>query len=101
MFPQTQPKGLYPGSARLAIVDLATGAVRTAPGHWLALGSDFAWARWLPDGKHLITCTWTPGYLVDSVTLTAKPLVPANGPSHPADSGQDLNFTVAVVPPRR
>src|SRR5260370_25999840 len=53
-FPHTPPPHATPSSAPLAIVNLATGAVRMARGPRLALGMDFACARWLPCGTHLI-----------------------------------------------
>ena len=79
--------------ARLAIVDLATGAVRIAPRLSLPLGMDIAWARWLPGGAHLIAGAATgTTYLVDTATLSARPLVVAPGP------GADVNYTTAIVP---
>jgi hypothetical protein len=101
VFPQTISGRTGPGSARLAIVDLATGAVRLARGLSLALGMDFAWARWLPGGMHLIVGTGTGGYLVDSATLSARPLFSARGHGHNIANSQDINFTAAVVPLRR
>jgi hypothetical protein len=91
---------MTPGSARLAIVNVATGAVRVARAPRLALGTDFAWARWLPGGTHLIVGTGTGPYLVDSATLSARPLV-AHGPGRNRGSSQDINFTAAIIPLRR
>jgi hypothetical protein len=98
VFPQTAPRHTTPGSARLAIVSLATGAVRVARAPRLALGMDFAWARWLPGGTHLIVGAGTGPYLVDSATLSARPLV-AHGRN--IGNSQDINFTAAIVPLRR
>ena len=80
-------------SARLALVDLATGALRVVPGVRFALGADIAWARWLPGGSSLIAAATTgSGYLVDVATLAARPLaVRGRG-------AVDVNFTAAVVP---
>jgi hypothetical protein len=80
-------------SARLALVDLATGALRVVPGVRVALGADIAWARWLPGGSSLIAgATTGGGYLVDVATLAARPLaVRGRG-------AVDVNFTAAVVP---
>jgi hypothetical protein len=100
VFPQTAPRHTTPGSARLAIVSLATGAVRVARAPRLALGTDFAWARWLPGGTHLIVGAGTGPYLVDSATLSARPLL-ARGPGHNTGNSQDINFTAAIVPLRR
>jgi hypothetical protein len=101
VFPQTLPRGMNPGSARLAIVNLITGAVRMARGPRLALGMDFAWARWLPDGTHLIVGTGTGGYLVDSGTLSARRLFLSRGHGHTIGNGHDINFTAAVISARR
>ena len=80
-------------AARLALVDLATGAVRVAPRPRLVLGLDIAWARWLPDGVHLIVGPSVGGSdLVDAATLSAEPLVVAH------ESSEDLDYTTAVVP---
>jgi hypothetical protein len=72
--------------------------VRVARAPRLALGMDFAWARWLPGGTHLIVGTGTGPYLVDSATLSARPLV-AHGRN--IGNSQDINFTAAIVPLRR
>jgi hypothetical protein len=80
-------------AARLAVVDLATGAVRIVPRLRLPLGMDIAWARWLPGGAHLIAGAATgTAYLVDTATLSARPLVVAPG------SAADVNYTTAIVP---
>ena len=80
-------------AARLALVDLATGAVRVAPRPRLVLGEDFAWARWLPDGAHLIVGPAADGSdLVDAATLAAEPLLVAH------ENSEDLDYTTAVVP---
>jgi hypothetical protein len=100
VFPQTAPRHANPGSARLAIVNVATGAVRVAWAPRLALGLDFAWARWLPGGTHLIVGTGAGPYLVDAATLSARPLV-AGSHGHNTGNSQDINFTAAIVPLRR
>jgi hypothetical protein len=80
-------------AARLALVDLATGAVRVVPRPRLVLGLDIAWARWLPDGAHLIVGPAADGSdLVDTATLAAEPLVVAH------ENSGDLDYTTAVVP---
>jgi hypothetical protein len=80
-------------AARLALVNPATGAVRVLPRPSLVLGEDVAWARWLPDGVHLIAGPSANGSdLVDAATLSAEPLVVAH------ENSWDLDYTTAVVP---
>ena len=98
VFPQTPHRGMAPGYARLALVDLSTGAARVVPKPRITLGLDIGWALWLPDGRYLIMGTGTRSYLVDSATLTARPLVLARPHSHKANS-QDINSTAAILPP--
>ncbi len=89
-------------TARLALVDLGSGAVRVARRPRLALGQDFAWARWLPGGMHLIVGAGTgDSYLVDSATLSARPLLLTRGHGHSTGNSQDINFTAAIIPPGR
>ena len=99
VFPQTPPRGMVPGYARLALVDLSTGVIRVVPGPRITLGLDIGWAKWLPDGSHLIVGTGTGSYLVDSAALSARPLVLARAQGHNANS-QDINFTAAILSPR-
>jgi hypothetical protein len=83
------------GTARLALVDPATGAIRVTRAPRLALGQDSGWARWLPGAARLIVGTGAgAGYLVDAATLSAAPLSYARG----TRDGQGLNYTAAVVP---
>ena len=77
-------------SARLALIDPATGALRLARSHALPLGIDYGWARWLPDGRRLIA----EGYLVTAATLGFQPLRPAHG-SGPSS----VNYTAVVISP--
>jgi hypothetical protein len=80
-------------AARLALVDPATGALRVVPRPSLVLGEDVAWARWLPDGVHLIAGPSATGSdLVDAATMSAEPLVVAH------ENSWDLDYTTAVVP---
>ena len=83
-------------SARLALIDTATGALRLASRPALPIGMDIGWARWLPGGGRLIAGT-SNGYLFDSATLMATPLVAATASTHAAGS-LDVNYTTAVVP---
>jgi hypothetical protein len=83
-------------AARLALVDPVTGAVRVVPAPRLELGMDIAWARWLPDGARLIVGAGAgSAYLVDAVTRSAEPLVAGH------DNTDGLNYTIAIVSPRR
>jgi len=83
-------------SARLALIDTATGALRLTSRPALPIGMDIGWARWLPGGGRLIAGTST-GYLFDSATLEATPLVAAAASARAAGS-LDVNYTTAVVP---
>ena len=98
VFPQTRPRGMAPGYARLALVDLSTGTVQMASELRLPLGQDVGWALWLPDGRHLVAGTAPRTYLVDSVGLSARPLFLARG--HNIGNDQEINFTAAILPPR-
>jgi hypothetical protein len=89
-----------PGPGRLALVDVRTGAVRLARTPGLVFGQDIGWALWLPDGRHLIGGTGTTSYLVDSATLSARPLLLARTHGHSSGNNQDINFTAAILPPR-
>jgi hypothetical protein len=87
--------------AQLALVDVATGTVRVAQGPRLTLGIDIAWARWLPDGAHLIVGPAAGvTYLVESATLSAQPLAVAAGRAHDREKSLGINYTTAVIPPR-
>ena len=88
-------------TARLALIDLAAGTVRLAGRPIITLGEDYDWARWLPDGRQLIIGAGAGGYLVDSATLAARPLMLAAGNGRPIGAGQDINFTAAIVSLRR
>jgi hypothetical protein len=88
-------------AARLALVDAGTGAVRVARRPLLMLGLDIGWARWLPDGTHLIMGATTRAYLVDSATLSARPFSFASGRGHNIGYSRDVNYSAAVVPLRR
>jgi hypothetical protein len=83
-------------SARLALVDLATGTLRVVPGVRLVLGADIAWARWLPGGTSLVAGAATGvSYLVDAAALSAQPLIVRGR------GAEDVNYTTAVVPLHR
>jgi hypothetical protein len=77
-------------TARLALIDVATGTVRLA-GRSMPLGEDFGWATWLPGGRSLLA----DGYLVSAATLASRPLRLA-GP----DPGNGPDFTTVIVPRR-
>jgi hypothetical protein len=99
VFPQTASHGPVPGYARLALIDLHTGALRMARGLRLPLGQDICRALWLPDGTHLVVVQ--PGsYLVDAGTLSARPLFLAPGHASYVSNGENIDFTAAILPPR-
>ncbi len=83
-------------TAQLALVDPVTGAIRVAPEPRLTLGIAVAWARWLPDGTHLVVGPAAGGsYLVDAGTLSAQPLVIAGGRG--GSNGEVIDYTTAVL----
>jgi hypothetical protein len=88
-------------AARPAVIDMGTGAVRMPAGHRLPLGLDVGWARWLPDGTHVLVGTGTGGYELDSVTLSARPLLVTSSRDRSRGDSQDVNYSVAVVPLHR
>jgi hypothetical protein len=61
---------------------------------------DVAWARWLPAGRDLIVGTVSGGYLVDRVTLAARPLVGVRVGGRPSGN-PGVSYTVAVISSRR
>lgn len=79
-------------SARLALIDTATGAIRVVTAVAFPLGMDYGWARWLPDGSRLIAGTGSGGYLINAATRGVRPLRVPRG--HGAGS---MNYTAAVV----
>ena len=83
-------------AARLELLNLITGTVRVAREPQLALDAGIGWARWLPDGRRLVMGPATVGgYLVDTTTLSARPLRLIRG------HGQDPNYTAVLAPPPR
>jgi len=89
------------GPGRLALVDVDTGTVRIARTPGLVFGMDIGWALWLPDGRHLIGGTGAASYLVNSATLSASPLSLAHTRDRTTADSQNINFTAAILPPRR
>ena len=79
-------------SARLALVDPATGGLRVARTPVLPLGVDYGWARWISDGGRLLAGTATGGYLVDAATLGARPLHERKG-----SGSSGINYTTVVI----
>ena len=97
VFPQTAPRGMAPGYAELALINLRTGAMRLASRPRITLGKDIGWALWLPGGTHLIMWPCPGSYLVDATTLSARPLFIARG--HNIGNGQGIDFTAAILAP--
>jgi hypothetical protein len=55
-----------------------------------------AWARWLPDGAHLVVGPAAGGsYLVGAATLSAEPLVIAGGRG--GSNGEVIDYTTAIL----
>jgi hypothetical protein len=93
--------GPSPSSAQLALADTRTGALRLVPGARVAMGEPAAWARWLPDGRHLVAGGLEESYLVDASAMTARPMFFIHGPDHYIEASQDLNYSAVIVPPHR
>jgi hypothetical protein len=87
-----------PHAAVLALIDTRTGSLRLVPSARTDMGAPLIWARWLPDGRHLIAGGIDSGYLVDASTMTARPLAFMKGPAH---DGEDVDYSTVVIPPRR
>jgi hypothetical protein len=94
-----------PGTAQLALIDTRTGALRRIPGTTLMTeGPLLAWARWLPDGRHLLMGGNDASYLVNASAMTAKPVyfLPSRDHGHHyVQQTGDLNVSAVIVPPRR
>jgi hypothetical protein len=90
-------------AARLMLVDLATGSARVAREPQLAVGAGIGWAQWVPDGRRLVMgpASTGGGYLVDTVTLSAEPLVVVRGHGRDRTSNQDPNYTTVLIPSPR
>ena len=90
-------------AARLMLVDLATGSARVAREPQLAVGAGIGWAQWVPDGRRLVMgpASTGGGYLVDTVTLSARPLTVIRGNGRDPTSSQDPNYTTVLIPPPR
>jgi hypothetical protein len=83
-------------TARLALVDPVTGALRLARGVELRLGVDYCGAYWLPDGRLVVAAG--NGFLVNPATLAAKPLVVARGHGRTTRNVGNIGFNGTVVP---
>jgi hypothetical protein len=93
--------GPSPSAAQLALIDTRTGTLRLVPGARTGMGAPVAWARWLPDGRHLVAGGIEESYLVDAPTMKARPMFFITGPNHYIEASQDLNYSAVIVPPRR
>jgi hypothetical protein len=83
-------------TARLALVDPVTGALRLARGIELRLGVDYCGAYWLPHGRLVVAAG--NGFLVNTATLAAKPLVLARGHGRTTGNIGNIGFNGTVVP---
>lgn len=91
VFANTGPKA-GGETAELAIISTATGAVRLVPTVRMTVGEDVDWVRWLPGGARLIVQAQRD-YLVTAATLAARPF-------QFTGSGQGINFSAELIPPR-
>ena len=96
VFVKTNDGGVNP-AMQLAIVDTATGKLRLIPGVQGEIGESVGWARWLPDGTHVLAGTFSAQYraynhyLIDADTNTVK-LVDFS-----SDQNTDVNFSASTV----
>jgi hypothetical protein len=90
-----------PSAAQLAMVDTRTGTLRLVPGARTQMGEPVSWARWLPDGRHLLAGGLDASYLVNPSTMTARPMFFIHGPDHYIEASEDLNYSAVVVPLRQ
>jgi hypothetical protein len=81
------------GTAQLAIVSTATGAMRLVHRARFLVGEDVAWARWLPGGKQLIVGSVGRDYIVTAATRTARPLRFRHSPSGA------IGYSAVIIPP--
>jgi hypothetical protein len=101
-FAKTNSGGYNP-ETRLALIDVASGKLRSVPGATIGIGEAIAWAQWLPSSNRLIvggtsgggagTGTWEANhFLIDSTTLSAEPF------SFLHDGQQDVNYSAVLLP---
>lgn len=76
-------------TAELAIVSVATGAVRLVPAVKLTVGQDADWLRWLPEGTSLVVLA-DRDYLINGATLKARPF-------RFSGKGEDVNFSADLI----
>ncbi len=94
--------GGYDPETRLALIDVATGTMRSVPGATIGIGEAIAWAQWLPASNRLIvggtsgedgSGKWGANhFLVDSTTLAAEPV------SFLHDGQRDVNYSAVLLP---
>ena len=89
------------GAVQLAMVDARTGAMRLAGAVRLGIGEDYAWALWLPDGRHLLSGGLESSYAVNAATLSAQPLSFTHSRGQYIGTSQDINYSAVLLPPRR
>jgi hypothetical protein len=77
-------------TAELAIVSVATGAIRLVPQVKMTVGEDTDWVRWLPGGRTLVA-QGNDDYLVNAATLAARPF-------QFTGNGQDVNYSAELLP---
>jgi hypothetical protein len=84
-------------AAELAIASSQTGSMRLVPQARLTIGQDVAWVQWLPDGRQLIVGAGNGSYIVDTATLSARPLFFLRSHDHNIQDSQDLNYSTVVI----
>jgi hypothetical protein len=100
-FAKTNSGGYNP-ETRLALIDVATGGLRSVPGATIGIGEAVAWAQWLPASTKVVvggtsgedgSGKWGANhFLVESTTLRAVPF------SFVHDGQQDVNYSAVLLP---
>lgn len=84
-------------AAELAIASTQTGSLRLVPLARFTIGEDVAWVQWLPGGRQLIAGAGTGSYIVDTATLSVRPLLFLHSHDHNIQDSQDVNYSAVVI----
>jgi hypothetical protein len=84
-------------AAELAIASSQTGSLRLVPQARFTIGQDVAWVQWLPGGRQLIAGAGNGSYLVNTATLSARPLFFLRSHDHNIQDSQDMNYSTVVI----
>jgi hypothetical protein len=90
-------RGSCCATAELAIASSQTGSLRLVPRARFAIGQDVAWVQWLPGGRQLLAGAGNGSYLVDTATLSARPLFFVRSHDHNVQDSQDVNYSAVVI----